>query len=337
MSPRQPPTTTCRPVSCTSNGIQSRSHDFGRGGGCGHEACRTMQSATPPPSKNMERSMLQLGYTEVHHRRVAPPEQLNRARSTTTPGSPPFEPISIRPPSPRSDQNRARRTFSPGMRSPKTFLSLHADSWIIRISTGQGLRSIALATHPHRTQEGRISQAYGSRKATVREAPDPKAATDSVRLRFRDVYGPVTRSSPVRAKGSIATWLNPHSGVAKATPEAGDQAEAEHSLALDQSASSRAKVWTRFVIAAKARPRNGARARRRAPQLITLPTLDLLPRGIERRPRRLGGTGSGRSFAASPEPIPRYASSSRSHARSPSCSATPGAPPPSGGSARRLT
>jgi len=53
--------TTWRPVSCTSNGIQSRSHDFGRGGGCGHEACRTMQSATPPCVENMKQLMLPLG------------------------------------------------------------------------------------------------------------------------------------------------------------------------------------------------------------------------------------------------------------------------------------
>ncbi|MDX6568942.1 MAG: hypothetical protein QOH15_1520 [Gaiellales bacterium] len=52
--------------------------------------------------------------------------------------------------------------------------------------------------HPER--EG--GQAYGSRKATVREAPDPKGATDSVRFRFRSSVRGGRYGESVATRGS---------------------------------------------------------------------------------------------------------------------------------------
>ena len=103
------------------------------------------------------------------------------------------------------------------------------------------------------TPEREGGQAYGSRKATVREAPDPKAATDSVRF----VFG----SRPVRPgrryRGCVAIQL-------------ATDAEFDVAHALDRALVAWHYEPTRFVISRHA---DGREREACAPDFY-LPALD---------------------------------------------------------------
>jgi hypothetical protein len=78
-------------------------------------------------------------------------------------------------------------------------------------------------------------QAYGSRKATVREAPDPMGVTDSVHFRFRP-------------SGALATLVP----VALAPPKLATPSERVVAAALDRARVSWVYEATRFVISRNA-------------------------------------------------------------------------------------
>jgi hypothetical protein len=117
--------------------------------------------------------------------------------------------------------------------------------------------------HPER--EG--GQAYGSRKATVREAPDPKGVTDSVRFVFGRPSGGVTT---LRVVPSVHPKL--------ATPS-----EAVVAAALDRARVSWLYEPTRFVIS---RNEDGTEHEACVPD-FQLVALDLFLEVSDGSPRRL--------------------------------------------------
>ena len=198
MSPRQPPTTTCRPVSCTSNGIQSRSHDFGRGGGCGHEACRTMQSATPPCVENMKQLMLPLGLLKCTIAASAAATRLPAHVATTTPSSARRRRLDRMPP--RYGGGRSASTFWPIWGARKTFSRYVRYSWSWGLD-GAGSRSIALATH----------RARGHRKERVARR------TEAARRRY--VRRRIRRRPPTRCAYVFGIFSGPSRVLLRFAPK----------------------------------------------------------------------------------------------------------------------
>ena len=145
-----------RPVSCTSNGIQSRSHDLGRGGGCGHEACRTMQSTTPPCVENMKQLMLPLGLLKCTVAASAVATTLTAHVATMTPSSARRRRVVRMPP--RYGEGRSRSTFPSRWDAGKTF-SRYVRYSCSRGLDGAGFRSDSVGNAPSTgTPEERVAR-----------------------------------------------------------------------------------------------------------------------------------------------------------------------------------
>jgi hypothetical protein len=124
--------------------------------------------------------------------------------------------------------------------------------------------------HPER--EG--GQAYGSRKATVREAPEPKGATGSVRF----VFHRFTWSYPQSVRGP--QYRDP---VALGQPKLATPTEEQVAADLDRARVLWRYEPTRFVIA---RDERGVEREACAPDFY-LPALDLYLEVSNGSPRRL--------------------------------------------------